>query len=58
MILDTKENYQKKEKETPPLKNQKIHDSKQSTLLNKGTMAIHSTGQESLQLSNMIFPFG
>ena len=44
----TKENYQKKEKETPPLKNQKIHDSKQSTLLNKGTMAIHSTGQESL----------
>ena len=44
----TKENYQKKEKETPPLKNQKIHDSKQSTLLNNGTMAIHSTGQESL----------
>ena len=48
----TKENYQKKEKETPPLKNQKIHDSKQSTLLNKGTMAIHSTGQESLHTTN------
>ena len=48
----TKENYQKKEKETPPLKNQKIHDSKQSTLLNKGTMAIHSTGQESLHTTH------
>ena len=48
----TKENYQKKEKETPPLKNQKIHDSKQSTLLNNGTMAIHSTGQESLHTTH------
>ena len=48
----TKENYQKKEKETPPLKNQKIHDSKQSTLLNKGTMAIHSTGHESLHTTH------
>ena len=48
----TKENYQKKEKETPPLKNQKIHDSKQSTLLNNGTMAIHSTGHESLHTTH------
>ena len=48
----TKENYQKKQKETPPLKNQKIHDSKQSTLLNNGTMAIHSTGQESLHTTH------
>ncbi len=39
----TKENYQKKEKEIVYAKNQKIHDSKQSTLLNNGTMAIHST---------------